>query len=302
MRRRGPGHLPVLREEVLRLLRPSGRRLLLDVTVGHGGHAQALLNAAGADARLIGIDLDEASLRRARDALAAFGQRVRLFRANFADVSDVLAQAGEERADLLLADLGVSSGQLDDPAYGLSFSVDGPLDMRLSPQAPRSAADLVNELPEAELADLIFRFGEERYSRRIARAIAVARRKNRIERTLDLARIVTGAIPPAVRRRRRGVHEATRTFLAIRAAVNDEHRNLQRLLAQLPDILAPGARAGIVSFHSLEDGPVKRSFACLAAGGAARLVTKKPVTPTAAEVAENPRSRAARLRVIEMSE
>jgi 16S rRNA (cytosine1402-N4)-methyltransferase len=299
MPRRGSEHLPVLRAGVLRLLRPAGRRLLLDVTVGLGGHAHALLDDAGAGARLIGIDLDEASLTRAGEKLRPFGRRVRLFQANFADAPDVLAEAGERQADLVLADLGVASSQLDDPAYGLSFSVDGPLDMRIDPHAARTAADLVNGLAESELADLIYTYGEERYSRRIARAIVAARKENRIERTLALARIVAGAIPPAVRKRRRGVHEATRTFMALRAAVNREPQCLERFLAHLPDMLAPGGRAGVISFHSLEDRRVKRSFARLAERGEAAVLTRKPVVATAAEVAQNPRSRSAKLRAIE---
>jgi 16S rRNA (cytosine1402-N4)-methyltransferase len=295
----GAGHLPVLREAVLRLLAPAGRRLLVDCTIGAGGHARDLLAAAGDEARLIGIDLDEAALVRARRTLREFGRRVRLFRASFADVGDVLAEAGESRADLLVADLGVASFQLDDAARGLSFAADGPLDMRLNGQARRTAADLIHELSETELADLIFRYGEERYSRRIARAIVSARRRGRIERTSELARIVAGAYPPATRRTRRGVHPATRTFQALRIAVNDELASLERLLDRLPDALAPSARAGVISFHSLEDRRVKRAFAALAARGDAALVTPKPVSAGADEIAANPRSRSAKLRVIE---
>ncbi|HUS92734.1 MAG TPA: 16S rRNA (cytosine(1402)-N(4))-methyltransferase RsmH [Phycisphaerae bacterium] len=293
------GHLPVLTEQVLRVLQPAGRRLLVDCTIGPGGHAEALLDAAGRDARLIGIDLDETSLALARGNLERFGERVRLFRANFADVCDVLAEAGEERTDLLLADLGVASTQLDDAARGLSFAADGPLDMRMDPQAARTAADLVHRLSETQLADLIYRFGEERYSRRIARAIVVARTQNRIERTSELARIVAGAVPPAARRRRRGVHPATRTFQALRIAVNDELGSLQRMLERLEQVLTPGGRAAVISFHSLEDRPVKQHFARLAAAGAARLLTRKPLTATVADIAANPRSRSAKLRAIE---
>jgi len=293
------GHLPVLTEQVLRVLQPAGRRLLVDCTIGPGGHAEALLDAAGRDARLIGIDLDETSLALARGNLERFGERVRLFRANFADVRDVLAEAGEERTDLLLADLGVASTQLDDAARGLSFAADGPLDMRMDPQAARTAADLVHRLSETQLADLIYRFGEERYSRRIARAIVVARTQNRIERTSELARIVAGAVPPAARRRRRGVHPATRTFQALRIAVNDELGSLQRMLERLEQVLTPGGRAAVISFHSLEDRPVKQHFARLAAAGAARLLTRKPLTATVADIAANPRSRSAKLRAIE---
>lgn len=298
----GPGgeaHLPVLRAEMLGLLQPAGRRVLLDCTVGLGGHAAALLDAAGPEAQLIGIDLDETNLRRARDVLARFGGRVRLFEANFADVAEVLAEVGRRQVDLLIADLGAASSQLDAPERGLSFSADGPLDMRYSRQAGRTAADLVNRLPERELADLIYTCGDERYSRRIARAIVAARKKNRIERTGELAEIVRRAIPAAARRSRRGVHPATRTYQALRIAVNDELGSLDRLLERLPEVLAGGGRAGVISFHSLEDRRVKRCFAGLAEAGAANLLTAKPVTPGDEEIAANRRSRSAKLRAIE---
>ncbi len=301
--RRGepPGHVPVLVEEVVALLDPPGRRVLVDCTVGLGGHAEALLDAAGERAVLLGIDLDAENLRRARRRLERFGRRVRLFEANFADVREVLAEAGEPAADLLLADLGVASSQLDDAARGLSFQADGPLDMRLGGPGGEgpTAAELVNRLDEAELAEMIYRFGEERYSRRIARAIAEARRDNRIERTRQLAEIVARALPPQARKARRGVHPATRTFQALRLAVNDELGSLARLLEALPDCLADGGRAGVISFHSLEDRPVKRRFAELAEAGRATSLTRKPVTPGRAEQAANPRSRSAKLRAIE---
>ncbi len=300
--RRVPGHLSVLRTEVLRVLRPGGRRLLVDCTIGPGGHGEALLDAAGPGARLVGIDLDETQLRSARKDLARFGRRVRLFQANFADISEVLAEAGERQVDLLLADLGVASDQLDQADRGLSFSTDGPLDMRLDPRSPRTAADLVNRLSQAELADLIYTGSEERYSRRIARAIVAARKQNRIERTLELARIVAGAVPRAARRARRGVHPATRTFQALRIAVNHEMDNLDRLLEQLPDVLAPGGAAGVISFHSLEDRRVKRCFARLAERHQATVLTKKPIAAGAHEVETNPRSRSAKLRAIERTE
>ena len=300
MRPQGPGHVAVLLSAVVELLAPAGRRLLVDCTVGLGGHAEALLDAAGTDARLIGIDLDESNLARAKADLGRFGERVRLFQANFADVAEVLDAAGQGRADLLLADLGVASTQLDDPRRGLSFQADGPLDMRLNNVGGGpTAADLVNRMPEAELADMIYAYGEERFSRRIARAIVAARRDKRIERTAELARIVTGAVPGAAAAVRRGIHPATRTFQALRIAVNDELGSLERLLASLPDVLAPHARAGIISFHSLEDRPVKQSFAQLTASGRARALTKKPECANVKEVAANPRSRSAKFRVIE---
>jgi 16S rRNA (cytosine1402-N4)-methyltransferase len=295
----GAAHVPVLQETVLRVLEPAGRRVLIDCTIGGGGHAEALLDAAGPEARLIGIDLDEASLRTARRRLARFGGRVRLFQADFADVRDVLDEAGERQADLLLADLGVASSQLGDPSRGLSFQADGPLDMRLDRRGGRTAGDLVNALPERELADLIYRWGEERYSRRVARAIVEARRRKRIERTTELSRIVAGAVPPAARRSRRGVHPATRTFQALRMAVNEEMASLERLLAQLPAALRTGGRAGVISFQSLEDRRVKQAFRAMARSGEAAVLTPRPLAASDEEVAMNPRSRSAKLRAVE---
>ena len=253
---------------------------------------------AGRDARLIGVDLDEGNLRRVRERLAPLGPRVRLFQGNFGDLAEVLDEAGESAVDALVADLGVASSQLDDPVRGFSFQVDGPLDMRLDPHAERTAADLVNDLDEKQLADLIYEYGQERYSRRIARAIVAGRKRERIERTDGLAGLIVGAMPAAVRRTRRGVHPATRTFLALRIAVRDELGSLERLLAVLPESLSPGGRAGIISFHSLEDRRVKQSFAALAKAGRAELLVKKPVAPGPEEQAENPRSRSAKLRGI----
>ena len=296
---RSRGHLPVLRHQVLQLLRPSMRQVLVDCTIGAGGHAELLLQAASPQARLIGIDVAEANLLLATQRLSRYRRRVRLFQANFSELPDVLAEADVRAADAILADLGVASTQLDDPQRGLSFAADGPLDMRLDTRGRRTAADLVNGLREKELADLIYAFGEERYSRRIARAIVAARKPRRIERTQELARIVAGALPTAARRTRRGVHPATRTFQALRIAVNDELGSLDRLLSAMPAALAVGGSAAIISFHSLEDRKVKQAFAGWAATGSASLLTRRPIGPTAEEIADNPRSRSAKLRGIE---
>ncbi|MGC9454358.1 MAG: 16S rRNA (cytosine(1402)-N(4))-methyltransferase RsmH [Phycisphaerae bacterium] len=292
-------HEPVLREKVVELLRPQRCSVILDCTVGLGGHAEALLTAAADDTRFVGIDLDEENLRRARDRLSRFSHRVRLFRASFDQVGTVLAETDEEQVDALLADLGVCSAQIDDPARGFSYTADGPLDMRMDRCGGETAADLVNRLDEKSLADLIYTCGEERYSRRIARAIVAARRKERIERTLQLAGIVAGSLPKPVAAGRRGIHPAARTFQALRIAVNDELGALDRLLEQLPDVLSVGGRAAVISFHSLEDRRVKRSFAESAESGRARLLTKKPLSPDAEEVEKNPRCRSAKLRGIE---
>ena len=295
-------HVPVMRREVVALLCPARRQVFLDCTVGLGGHAEALLAQAPADSRLIGLDVDRDNLDRAASRLARFQPRVKLQRANFADAKQVLDQSGVDAADAVLADLGLASNQLDDHRRGFSFSVDGPLDMRLDDRLEKTAGDLVNSLGETELADLIYTNGQERYSRRIARAIVSARSVQRIERTVELAGVVAGAYPRAARRSRRGVHPATRTFQALRIAVNDELGSLETLLRDLGDLLAVGGRACIISFHSLEDRRVKHAFAAMAGRGRAKVLTKKPLVPTAEEIAENPRSRSAKLRGLERIE
>jgi len=290
------GHTPVLREEVLRLLSPGGRSVLVDCTIGLGGHSEALLDAAGPQATLLGIDADETNLARAKKNLERFGRRARFFHANFSQLSEVFAEAGVRAADAILADLGVASTQLDDAGRGFSFAAEAPLDMRMDARAEQTAADLVNTLGEKELADLIYTCGEERYSRRIARAVVEARKTRAIATTTQLAEIVARAYPAPARRARRGVHPATRTFQALRIAVNDELGSLEALLAMLPQVLAPAGRAAIISFHSLEDRRVKQAFAAWAEAGTGRLLNRKPITPSAEEMQRNPRSRSAKLR------
>jgi len=294
------GHVPVMIDAVLGLLAPASRLVIVDCTAGLGGHSEALLRAAPETARAILIDLDASNLQRARRRLEGFGGRVRYFQANFGDVKDVLAAADVSRADGLLADLGVSSSQLDDPERGLSFQVSGPLDMRLDGDAPGpTAATVVNTYGERELADLIYAYGEERYSRRIARAIVLERTKHAIETTGHLADVVVSAFPAVVRTSGHGVHPATRTFQALRIAVNRELENLERLLSALPEVLSVGGRAAVISFHSLEDRRVKQAFARWESTGGARLLTKKPLQADETETRSNPRSRSAKLRGIE---
>jgi len=295
----GWAHRPVLVTEAVELLAPADPFVVVDCTVGLGGHAEALLRALGGRARLVGIDADDENLRLCKARLAPFGERVRLFQANFAELPEVMDAAGVSAADVLLADLGVSSNQLDDPSRGLSFLADGPLDMRLDRRIARTAADLVNGLAESQLADLIYAYGEERYSRRIARRIVEARKRRRIERTLELAGLVAAAYPRAAGKTRRGAHPATRTFQALRIAVNDELASLERLLSLLPSVLAVGGRAAVISFHSLEDRRVKQSFARWASTGGAELLNRKVIRPGRQELAANPRSRSARLRAVE---
>jgi 16S rRNA (cytosine1402-N4)-methyltransferase len=289
------GHVPVLLAEALELLavRPGG--LWVDGTVGLGGHASALLRASAPDGRLLGLDKDSETLERAREALAPFGARVRLEVADFREIRERLQG---ERADGILLDLGLSSAQLDEPGRGFSFQAEGPLDMRMDRRQGETAADVVNRTREADLADLIYRYGEEPASRRIARAIARARQAQRIRTTTQLAEIVRRAVG---RRPRRGIHPATRTFQALRIRVNRELEGLGGALELAAECLRPGGRIAVIAFHSLEDRAVKEAFRALAGRGFL-VLTKKPVRPGEAEVRANPRARSARLRALERGE
>lgn len=288
-------HRPVLLEEALELLavRPGGK--YVDGTLGLGGHAAEVLRRSAPDGRLLATDRDAETLARAREGLSEFGERVRLIQADFRDIPALL---GEERADGLLLDLGISSAQLDDPERGLSFQLEGPLDMRLDRSQGMTAAEIVNRTRERELADLVYRFGEEPASRRIARAIVEARARQPIRTTRELAEIVKRAAP---RRRRPGLHPATRTFQALRIHVNRELEGLGEALRALARCLAPAGRMAVIAFHSLEDREVKQAFRGLVPEGF-RLLTKKPIRPGEREVRENPRARSARLRAIERKE
>jgi 16S rRNA (cytosine1402-N4)-methyltransferase len=277
-------HAPVLVEAVTGFL--AGRGLVVDMTVGAAGHAATLL--AAAVEHLVGIDPAPSALDLARTRLAAFGDRVRLVLGTFATV------ALEGPVDGVLYDLGLSSMQVDRAERGFGYRQDGPLDMRMGSEGP-SAADLVNGLPEEELADLIFAFGEEHRSRRIARAIVRARERSPIETTDALARIVAGALG----RRPGGPHPARRTFQALRIAVNRELEELTASLPQAVGLLAPGGRVVVLAYHSLEDRIVKRTFL---EDARLRRLTKKPIMPSADEIAANPRARSARLRAAELVE
>lgn len=293
---KGLGHTPVLAEPVLRLLAPKAGEIALDCTVGRAGHAALLAQAVAPDGRLVAMDVDSANVAFARDCLADAPVPVDVVQGNFAQARQVLDALGIDHVDVLLADLGFASSQMDDPARGLSFQEEGPLDMRLDPTLSRTAADLVNDLPERELADLIYRYGEERLSRKIARKIVDARGKSPILSTRVLAEIVRRAHPPSGGGRK--IDPATRTFMALRIAVNAELEALEGLLSQLPSILRRGGRAAIISFHSLEDRQVKQTFNRWREEGVAQRLTKKPVVADDAERAANPRSRSAKLRAI----
>ncbi len=290
-----PGHEPVLVAETVALLNPSRGGLFVDCTVGLGGHARAIL--AGGATRLIGLDRDPTALAIAAESLAEWQARVELVHADFRDMPAVLQTRGISAISGGLADLGVSSMQLDADGRGFSFRRDEPLDMRMDQTQGPTAADLLAETGEEDLANVIFQYGEERYSRRIARSVVEARRAGRIATTGQLAQIVRRAVP---RKGYQRIDPATRTFQALRIWVNRELDGLDDFLAAASRLLGAGARLAVITFHSLEDRIVKHAFRALAAGEAAlRVLTRKPVIPGEAEVTRNPRARSAKLRAIE---
>ncbi len=300
------GHVPVLLREALEYLaiRPEGT--YVDCTIGAGGHSAEIVRRL-TTGRLLALDRDPQALELARQRLAEFGDaelgntelgnKVKLVQAHFEDLVETTRQQGAAPADGLLADLGLSRMQLDNPQRGFSFATEGPLDMRMDPAQPRTAAEVVNRTGERELADLIYKFGEERRSRKIARAIVRARP---LRSTKQLAEIVQAASGPS---RRRGLHPATRTFQALRIFVNNELGELEAMLASLPSsrTFRPGARIVVISFHSLEDRIVKQSYRQWQAEGFARILTRHVVVPSPSEVQANPRARSAKLRAAEIS-
>jgi len=318
-------HLPVLKTEVITALNLKPNQHVVDCTVGAGGHAESILEQTGSKGELLGLDLDPMALKLATTRLKSFGARVHLVNANFDQLGQVVTQApfspDKPFSPIhgILADLGVSSMQLDQAERGFSFQHDGPLDMRLSPTITQSAADLINSTSEKALADLIYQYGEERKSRRIARAIVKARP---IYTTQALAEVVSRAVGG---RRGRRIHPATRTFQAIRITVNDELGALERFLPQAIHLLAPGGRLVVISFHSLEDRIVKHFFRREAMPKVSsetdhtrqsphqrphrsqrqatiKIITKKPIVASASEKSNNPRARSAKLRVVEVTE
>ena len=305
-------HKPVLLDEVIRNLRCTPGKLLVDGTVGGGGHARAILEKTAPNGRLIGIDWDEKALVKARSNLQSYEERLVLVQENFALIGPVLARLHIQAVDGILLDLGLSSFQVDEASRGFSFNLAGPLDMRMDTREKSTAAHLVNTLSQEELAEIIWNFGEERWHRRIARHIVRARDEEAIETTDRLAAVVYRAIPAGKRVRQR--HPATRTFQALRLALNRELDHLQTFLQGSLDWLRPGGRLAIISFHSLEDRLVKQTFAnwarscrcparspiCQCEGKPlVRLVNKKPVVPGKLEIEANPRARSGRLRVVE---
>jgi 16S rRNA (cytosine1402-N4)-methyltransferase len=300
-------HRPVLYQEIIHSLSPQRGGHYVDATLGAGGHTWGILEASAPDGLLLGMDVDPQALELARNKLSVFGSRAILVRASYTSLAEQLAELKWPSVDGIVLDLGVSSMQLDTPQRGFSFQVDAPLDMRFDPDNPVQAADLVNTLPEGDIADLLFRYGEEHQSRRVARAIVQARP---LETTGQLARVVAGVTGSG----KKGMHPATRTFQALRIAVNRELEALEEFLPQAVTSLASAGRVAVISFHSLEDRIVKQYFkkesqdcicppkqpVCTCGHKAVvRILTRRPIRPGATEVNANPRSRSARLRVAE---
>ena len=305
-------HKSVLLAEVIQVLQPFTGGIYIDGTVGAGGHAAAILEASAPDGQLFGLDRDQSALRLAEQRLAEFGSRVHLVHSNFDQLRQVATQHNIPRAHGILLDLGISSMHVDQAERGFSFIADGPLDMRMDPTAGQTAADLVNHLPEKELADLLYQYGEERQSRRIARAIVKARP---IRRTRELAQVIAGAVGGRREGGKGRIHPATRSFQALRIAVNEELAALEQALPQAIEWLQPGGRLAVISFHSLEDRIVKQYFkqesqdcicppeqpVCTCRHKATiDIITKRPITPSLQEIDENPRARSAKLRVVEL--
>ncbi|MBU5637401.1 16S rRNA (cytosine(1402)-N(4))-methyltransferase RsmH [Geomonas sp. Red69] len=305
-------HISVLPDEVLELIAPKSGGIYVDGTLGGAGHAGLILEASAPDGMLIGFDRDAEAIAVARERLAPFGDRVRIFQRNFSSIAATLAEAGVAAIDGFVLDLGVSSHQLDKEERGFSFQADAPLDMRMDRSSGPSAADLVNTLSEGELHRIIADYGEERWAKRVASFIVKAREEHPIETTMQLVDVIKGAIPKAKWEER--LHPATRTFQGLRIAVNEELKSLEDGLSDLLKLLKPGGRGAVISFHSLEDRIVKEAFRDASAGCICpkelpicvckrvpqyKVLTKKAVKAGDEELKANPRSRSARLRGIE---
>ena len=287
-------HVPVLVEALAKAVQVPEGGLIVDATIGYGGHSRILGQPLGSAGTILGLDVDPACLERARAALSDLPCRVILERENFAKLNDVMARTGVGKADLILADLGWCSGQLEDPKRGFSFQHNMPLDMRLDDRRTTTAADWVNGAEEKELADVIFEYGEERASRRIAKAIVEHRRGQKITTTAQLANLVYRVLGRGGK-----IHPATKTFQALRIVVNDELGSLERLLEAAPSWLKPGGRIAIISFHSLEDRRVKQDFQRKRLEGIYEILTDKPMVPQEDEMRINPRARSAKMRMAE---
>lgn len=292
-RNSGPGHEPAMLDEVMQLLAPERGEVMVDGTLGCGGHARVIGPVLGEDGLLIGLDRD-AAMVEAAGLDQVEGMRARTMVGNFRELDSHVATLACEGVDGVLLDLGFASAQVDDASRGFSYRADGPLDMRMTGGESVSAEDVINTSPEEELAHIFWAYGDERFSRRIARRIVEVRKTRRIRRTTDLAEIIRSAVPHGPRR----LHPARRSFQALRIFVNAELEDLEGFLETLPQILKPGGRCVVIAYHSLEDRRVKHAFRAGAKAGTYELLTRKPLRPAAAEVRRNPRSRSARLRAV----
>ena len=290
----GSQHIPVLVEEVIAFMRCEPGRTYVDATLGGGGHASEILERTAPEGMVIGIEWDEDALSEAKNVLMPFGDRVKIFRENFIHLPDLMKV---ESVDGILLDLGLSSIQLEKEERGFSFIGEGPLDMRMDRRMDQTADDLVNRLSLEELEYTLLQYGEERWARKIAKAIVYEREREPIQMTQTLRRIVHHAIPRRFHSRR--IDPATKTFQALRIRVNDELENLRKVLETGWKILKKGGRMCVISFHSLEDRMVKKTFRKLEKEGEMRVLTQKPVTPSEEEERRNPRSRSAKLRCAE---
>lgn len=291
-------HVPVLAQVLLEHIDlRKDAAIVVDTTVGLAGHSKLLGQMLDKDGTLLGLDVDEGCLAAAKSELASLGCKVILACSNFADLATQLEKHSIGKVDLILADLGVCSAQLTDPKRGLSFQEDMPLDMRLDRRLKKTAADIVNKTGPKDLADLIFNYGQERASRKIARFIAQYRDGRKFRTTGELASVICQAVGVNSRSRKSKIHPATRTFQALRIAVNDELANLQKLLDSAPGVLAKDGLIAIISFHSLEDRLVKLNFKLNNAANIYEIATKKPIIASRDEILENPRARSAKLRI-----
>jgi len=292
-------HIPVLAETLAEQIKLPPDGVMVDATIGQGGHSYLFGKTLGPEGVIVGLDVDTNAIRRAQFLLKDLACKVILLHSNFSRISEQVQEQGIDKVDFIFADLGLCSAQLADSRMGLSFLHDMPLDMRIDKRLKRTAADIVNKADEKSLADLIYKFGEDRASRRIARFIVRERESGPITTTVQLAKIVCKALGKAGRSRKSKIHPATRTFQALRIAVNDELENLKKLLASAPELLNDNGYIAVISYHSLEDRLVKNDFKQNGKDSIYRVITKKPIVATRQETAENRRARSAKLRIVQ---
>jgi len=290
-------HIPVLARTLVEQVNLPLDGVMVDATIGHGGHSLLFGRTLGPGGVIVGLDVDKKTIQGAQFRLKDLVCKVILICGNFSEIDALVREQGVEKVDFILADLGLCSAQLVDRELGLSFQVEMPLDMRIDQSLETTAADIVNKVDEKRLADLIYKFGQERGSRRIARFIVRARESRPILTTGELASIVCRALGQPGRKRKSRIHPATRTFQALRIAVNKELENLERLLSAAPGLLAQGGRIAVISYHSLEDRMVKFNFKGNEIEGIYGILTKKPIVPSREEIANNQRARSAKLRI-----